>query len=227
MSRPASLSAFFFLAAASCSADTLNVYFTNLPATYQYGTYNGYAAAAINGIPNQYLICDDYAGDTVVPSPRTMIYDYSVLTGPNVLQYAMWGATPSAVVKYEEAAVLLFGLAQAGPNAAATTISDYQYALWNLMDPTAPLASGRSTQELALQSAALAMVGDASEQQFLSTAIYPSLKIYTPTAAFAGNQEFLQFVLTPVPEPSGRQLLTCILTACLIVFFVTRRAARK
>jgi len=227
MPRLTSSFAFLLLAAASCSADTITVYFTSLPVTNQYGTYNGYATATVNGIPNQYLICDDYAGETYMPSPRTMIYDYSALTGPNALQYAMWDTTPAGPTKYEEAAVLLYGLAQAGPKPSATIISDYQYALWNLMDPTAPLAPGRSTQEQALQSAALALVDDASQQSFLSSSVYPGLKIYTPTAAFAGNQEFLEFGQVTVPEPSNRQLLSGILVAGLIALFLTRRSHRK
>ncbi len=227
MPRLISSFALLLLAAASCFAETITVYFTSLPATVQYGTYNGYSTATVNGIPNQYLICDDYAGETVMPSPRTMIYDYSALTGPNALQYAMWDTTAAGVTKYEEAAVLLFGLAQAGPTPTATTISDYQYALWNLMDPTAPLAPGRSSPEQALQSAALAMVDDASQQSFLSANIYPGLKILTPTAAFAGNQEFLEFSQVTVPEPSSRQLLSGILVAGLIALFLTRRSHRK
>ena len=64
-----------------CYANTVTVYFTNLPATVENGTYNGFSIATVNGIPNQLLICDDYFDTTYMPSSSNMIYYDSMLTG--------------------------------------------------------------------------------------------------------------------------------------------------
>jgi hypothetical protein len=230
MLRLASL-AFGALFAAGCYADTVTIYFTGLPATYQNGSYNGYATAVVDGIPNQLLICDDYGGETYVPSPADMAYDFSTLTGNSPLEHAMWNsAAPASDVgtqKYDAAAVLLYDLSLAGPNASSATITDTQYALWNLMDPTAPYASGRSSQEQGLQTSALDEVTDPLKQSFLFAVVYPGLEIYTPTAQFATNQEFLQFAPGTVPEPSSGQLLAAIFVAALAAIYFSRRATRK
>jgi hypothetical protein len=100
--------------------------------------------------------------------------------------------------KYNEAAVLVYDLALM-PAASADAITDYQYALWNLMTPGVHFAAGRASQEQALQTSALAMVNDSAQAQFLSSKVYAYSEIYTPTAAYAGNQEFLEYA---TPEPN-------------------------
>jgi hypothetical protein len=52
----------------------------------QDGTYNGWAIATINGVYRQNVIRDDYTHETFVPS--SAVFDYSLLTGPDPLQYA-------------------------------------------------------------------------------------------------------------------------------------------
>ncbi len=184
-----------------CYANTVTVYFTNLPATVENGTYNGFSIATVNGIPNQLLICDDYFDTTYMPSSSNMIYYDSTLTGLNPLQYAMFAtATPAAnVQKYEEAAVLVYQLAQLGPQATGDQATDYNYALWNLMNPQAPLDPSRSAQEQALQAGALAQVTNPADTAFLTNSVYAYTNVYTPTAPFGGNQEFLQY---NAPEPA-------------------------
>src|ERR1700722_18039015 len=86
-----------------CGANTVTIVFTGLPAVYQNSTYNGFAIATVNGIPNQMLLCDDSADTTNVPS-NPIIYDYSNLVGSDPLQYARFTAAPE-VQNYEEAAV--------------------------------------------------------------------------------------------------------------------------
>ena len=83
-------------------------------------------------------------------------------------------------------------------NASADTITDYQYALCNLMTPSANLDPGRVSQEQALQSNALAMVNNSAEAEFLTSTVYAYITVYTPTAAYAGNQEFVEYA---TPEP--------------------------
>jgi hypothetical protein len=177
----------------ACYADTVTMFFTALPKTNENGTYNGFSTATVNGDPNQLLICDDYNDETIMPSSSNMIYDYSTLTGADPLQYAMFDKS-----KYDEAAVLIYELAEL-PNASADTVTDYQYALWNLMTPGASLDPSRVSQEQALQNNALAMVNNSTEAQFLTTTVYAYTKIYTPTAAYAGNQEFVEYA---TPEPN-------------------------
>jgi hypothetical protein len=177
----------------ACYASTVTVFFTGLPATDDNGTYNGFGIATVNGIPNQLLICDDYYDTTYVPSSSNMIYDYSMLTGADPLQYAMFNKA-----NYDEAAVLVYDLAQT-PSASATTIMDYQYALWNLMSPSVSLVAGRVAEEEALQTTALAMVNNAVDARFLSSTVYAYTDVYTPTAAYAGNQEFVEYA---TPEPN-------------------------
>jgi hypothetical protein len=177
----------------ACYADTVTMFFTALPKTNENGTYNGFSTAKVNGDPNQLLICDDYNDETIMPSSSNLIYDYSTLTGANALQYAMFDKS-----NYEEAAVLVYELAEL-PSASADIVTDYQYALWNLMTPSARLDPSRVSQEQALQNNALAMVNNLADAQFLTTTVYAFTEIYTPTAAYAGNQEFVEYA---TPEPN-------------------------
>jgi hypothetical protein len=185
-----------------------SIQFTGLPSNFQYGTYNGYASATIDGVPLQQVICDDYDHTTYVPS-GPLDYSLSTLTGQSPLQGARF-ADPSqlasAETKYEEAAILLNGLDQTGPGTLLDLTADYQYALWILFTPT--VAAPNATALTLLNDAARSMQqGGASNQ-----AIYSELRIYTPTAAYASNQEFLQlapsgvtfqsFAIDP-PDPSA------------------------
>lgn len=205
--------AFLFLPAGY--SDTVTVLFTALPSTLENGTYNGFSTATVNGIPLQMLMCDDYNDTTYMPSSSNLIYDSSKLTGANPLQYAMFdSSTPSAnLQKYDEAGVLTYELAQLGSGASADTVTDYQYALWNLMIPSAPLDPSHTSQEQTLQANALALVDNASQQAFLNAAIYPYINVYTPTAADKGNQEFLQYA---APEPNLAWFAGLVLASALI-----------
>jgi hypothetical protein len=207
------------LAALAAQASTVTVFFTALPSTlenYNYqtsnaspsATYNGYASATIDGFINQSLICDDYLSDTSMPSSSNLIYDYSTLGGTQPLQYARFTGV-NETRNYEEAAVLLVGLSNDIANHVATAkdITDIQYALWNLFDPSLTINSSQQGK----QTAALSIV-DAGGQSALND--YKQLVIYTPTAAYASNQEFLG-LNTPVgaPEPSAAPLLALLFGA--------------
>lgn len=179
------------LSVTACYADT--IFFTALPNTNMNGTYNGFATATVNGIPSQLLICDDYDDTTYMPSSSNLIYNELTLVGPNALQYARFNK-----LNYDEAAVLVYELAET-QSASATTITDYQYALWNLMTPGVSFVPGRASQEQALQTSALALVGNSADAAFLAGSVYAYTRIYTPTAAYASNQEFVEYV---APEPN-------------------------
>jgi hypothetical protein len=210
----------FLFSISVCGATTVTVFFTALPSVFENNTYNGFATATINGIPNQYLICDDYTDRTYMPSSENLIYDYSNLN-PTPLEHARYvspgGPTPSDVTKYEEAAVLLWQLTQLGASATPTAITDFQYAIWNLFSPSDP-ATFRPNQT-ALQNTALGLVN--SGQPWLTT-VYQELAIYTPTAKFGTNQEFLQLTQN-TPEPAMVGLLAGVLGVVGLVGQIRRR----
>lgn len=204
---------FPLLAGLSAEASTISMVFTALPSTYQNGTYNGFAAATIDGLPGQFVICDDYAHETYMPSSSELTFYESTLTGPNPLQYVRF-TDGDALLNYREAAVLLAQLSNlvADGHATGNDITNYQYALWNLFDPAgAPVTTAQQN----LQTSALNAV-----QEGGPTALdaYSRLVIYTPTAQFDSNQEFLRLnIPTGVPEPSAAPVLTLILgVACLV-----------
>jgi hypothetical protein len=195
----------------ACYGSTVTVFFTALPATIENGTYNGFSTATVNGIPSQLLICDDYDDTTYMPSSSNLIYDYSTLTGPDPLQYVRFNTA-----NYDEAAVLVWELAETR-NPSANTITDYQYALWNLMTPSASLVPGRVALEQALQTSALAMVDNPVDSQFLTSSVYNYIRIYTPTAAYASNQEFVEYA-TPEPNLAWPAAFLLLLGAAALRF---------
>jgi PEP-CTERM motif-containing protein len=205
-----------------CHGDTITMFFTALPSVQQNNnynnanstgeaTYNGYATATIGGIPMEDVICDDFDHTTYVPSSSNLIYDYSSLTGVEPLEYARF----QGIQNYETAAVLLTELG-AQVNPSANTVTDYQYALWNLFTPGS--APANLTQQN-LESAALSLVQSDSPT---ATASYSRLAIYTPTAPYASNQEFLG-LRTPTPEPATWLLL---LVGCALMAAGTRGLRR-
>jgi hypothetical protein len=179
-----------------CHADSVTMVFTTLPTVqqnYYYNnpdsngeTYNGFVGVTINGIPTQDIICDDLEHTTYVGTGDQLVYDYSTLTGPRPLQYARFTDTTA----YETAAVLLSQLASM-LNPAANTVTDYQYAIWNLFLPSTAINATQS----GLQSTARGMVSNATSSM---------LVIYTPTEAISSNQEFLGL---DAPEPGTAMLL--------------------
>jgi len=206
------------LLAGATSAQASNVILaaTGLPSTYENGnygssdaTYNGFVTATINGIPNQLILCDDAAHTTVVQSGN-MVYDFSSLGGAHQLQNARFTG-PNMVANYDEAAALLWELATYpdiyGVQPSANTITDYQYALWNIFDPynsvTNPNGVKVNSNQLALQTAAVNIVD--TEGAMLAADVYPNVEIYTPdpNGGSTGDQEFLQYA----PEPTSISLM--------------------
>jgi len=212
---------FVLVAAASPAfASTVAISFVSLPATQGNGTTNsqgntyvGEIGATIAGIPNQELVCDDFDATTYIPSSNI---DFSVetvssLAGVNFTNgYAVIsGDTLTETQAYETAAVLLTDL-EALPvtNGNAQAIADYQYAIWNLMLPNGvdgsyqdnPLDSNASSYQ---QTAFAAVLANSTSTQIDEK----SLVIYTPTAQYASNQEFLGLNTPTAPEPSSWVLM--------------------
>ncbi len=199
----------FSLLLATASAEASSIQFVSLPGNTQYGTFNGWVTSTVDGDPLQQLICDDYNHETYVPS-GPIDFTVSTLLGASILQYARFydpKAAAGSITRYEEAAVLLDGLRNTGPGSILDLTADYQYALWYLFTPTVNLPN--QTAKTLLNDAALTVAkGDAATQ-----ALYSELVVYTPTAKYSSNQEFLQlksplltgtvqdFPAGEVPEP--------------------------
>jgi hypothetical protein len=142
------------LLVAAWGAAGATIQFTALPLNYQYGTFNGFAFGAIDGAANQPLICDDYDHTTYVPS-GPLIYGSSTLTGSSPLAGARFsnaGDPDGSLLRYQEAAMLLYGLQNTGPSQLLDLTADYQYALWKLFTPSVQLPT--STAQTLLTDAA-------------------------------------------------------------------------
>ncbi|HWB83598.1 MAG TPA: PEP-CTERM sorting domain-containing protein [Bryobacteraceae bacterium] len=198
------------------------IQFTDLPENQSYGTYNGFSIATVDGLSDQLLICDDYDHTTYMPSPP-LTYTVSTLAGLDAMEDARFvspkGLSNADVTRYREAALLLDGLTSSGPNAPGSTIADYQYALWHLFTPSAPIYRPEQQQ---LLDTALARVesNDAALES-----IYSRLRIYTPAEGFTSNQEFLQE--SPVPEPGTMVLIGGALVIAAAVLRRSAAARRK
>ena len=204
------------LLVAAWGAAGATIQFTALPLNYQYGTFNGFAFGTIDGAANQPLICDDYDHTTYVPS-GPLIYDSSTLTGSSALvgaRFSNAGDPDGSLLRYEEAAMLLYGLQNTGPSQLLDLTADYQYALWKLFTPSVQLPTS-TAQTLLTDAAERVASGNPQDAE-----IYARLRILTPTEPFAANQEFLQLLDTapatvgrgpalgaPVPEPSSAILI--------------------
>ena len=197
------------LLCAACYASPADISFTGLPAVFQNNnynvpdatgaTYNGWSTATIDGVPGQLVICDDYSHTTYIPSSEEA--DLSTLTGPDPLQYARF----SGLQTYETAAVLVSELASLS-NPSDNTVTDYQYALWNLFDSAAP---ANATQQSLISDAQWLVLSDSP----LAEQAYARLAIYTPTEQYASNQEMLG--LLPTPEPATAPMLAALMVSLL------------
>ena len=137
-----------------------------------------------------------------------LTYSLSTLTGGSPLEYARFidpNHWDSTFVKYEEAAILLDGLRQTGPGLLLDLTADYQYALWLLFTPS--VVPPNATAQTLLNDATHSVQQGGAFNQLL----YSELRIYTPTTAYASNQEFLQMG-SPTSFPVNGDLLDPIAT---------------
>jgi hypothetical protein len=208
-------------AASVASASILPIAFTGLPQTQGNGTtnsqgntYNGEAFATIAGFSSQDLVCDDFDNTTYMPSGQI---DFSVesisnLSGADFTSgYAtVSGYTLTQAQAYDTEAVLLTELEALTANSAnAQAITDYQYAMWDLMLPNGGDSGMKDnpldSSALGDQQAAFAAV---QANTTSAQAAEHALVVYTPTASYSSNQEFLGLnTPTATPEPSTWVLL--------------------
>jgi len=214
----------------------VSVTFTALPAstvslegdTY----YAGFATATINGIPSQYLICDDFADHmsaTVFNGSDPLIYDYSTLSADIPLGNSAPVRFPLEMGPlYEQAAVLVYDLATAS-SPTGTQIGDYQAAIWSTLDPSQLPASSLDSNAQADITAAQQTLSTASAAWL--NALYASTNIYMPDAnsgysqyaSSGAPQEFLQYTPSAgTPEPG-----TALLGGALILAGVAFRRYRQ
>ncbi len=163
-------------------AGTLNV--TTLPAQTFDGYYVGPAAGFLDGSPVQW-ICDDFAHTTYVPST----FDVNVSTLP-LLPYARF-VGPEELANYEMASMLAYEMYQPGN---ASQVGAIQFAMWNLFDPSTPDPAGTATWLTWAQN------------QNRAAWDYSPVRVLTPTAAYASNQEGIVNAATPTPEPGSEVL---------------------
>jgi hypothetical protein len=183
------------LLCASGVAAGASIEFTGLPINTQFGTFNGFALATVDGVANQLLICDDFSHTTYMPS-GPLTYDGSTLSDSDPLEYARFATqndTSGSAQRYEEAALLLEGLSHTGPGELLDLTADYQYALWSLFTPSVPLPDV-TARTLLSNAEEAALAGSPQNLE-----VYSRLRILTPSEPFAGNQEFLQLLDSPPP----------------------------
>lgn len=224
---------FFAAASAACASSTVFITFTNLNADVQGNgttnsqgnTYNGETNATIAGIPNQVLICDDFSNSTDVPSGAI---DFSVntissLTATDVAFSSNFvqgltgeaAAGMSQIQAYETVAVLATDLETAGNT--AQQITDYQYAIWDLMEPNGVDGNNSSIKDNPLDANAAADLQTAftavitAPPSAATTNAENALVIYTPTSGFSSNQEFVGLnTPTSTPEPATWFLMAAL-----------------
>jgi hypothetical protein len=160
-------------------ATTLNL--TVLPANIYEGYYVGPAGGNLDGVTPLWLTCNDFNHRTGIPSS----FSVDISTLPS-LTYARFGNDAVALVKYERAAWLMWQM-PLNP----TEVGGIQFAMWNLFYPATPDPAGSDT-----------WLGKANAVD-VSTLNFSNIRVYTPTASFSANQEFLG----EVPEPASLALL--------------------
>jgi hypothetical protein len=67
------------------------------------------------------------------------------------------------------------------------------------------------------------MVSNAADAQFLTSTVYAYTQVYTPTAAYAGNQEFIEYA---APEPNLAWPVGFLLLLAAIGLKVQRNSQR-
>ncbi|MGO9241026.1 MAG: hypothetical protein ACLQBJ_09465 [Bryobacteraceae bacterium] len=171
------------LTLAMASAGTVTVAFTTLPVNQAGGYYVGFAQATVGASLDIDLLCDDIDHTTYVPSGPFSYY----LSSLPQLQNVRWtGPNQQAeLTNYETAAVLLYEFAALGA-VSNDTAGAYNFALWDLFDPSAPTYGTGPTGSAALLTGAESIVASGG-----IAAAYDELEVLTPTPGAASNQEFL------------------------------------
>lgn len=180
----------------------------NMPQWPYAGEYVGPIGATLDGTEIKGgIACVDITKNTGVPSS----FGVTISTLQDMTK-ARHGSDAATIVKYEEAAWLLGQIpSYTGQAGQAAQVGAIQFAMWKLFDPNIV------NDKLKNYSEALSAV---NSWWGLATAINPqnydfsSVRIYTPTAAYASNQEFMSggtinrsFTGNAVPIPASFVLL--------------------
>ena len=164
---------------------------TGLPAYTYDGEYVGPSTGNLNGGPTIWLYCDDFTGVATYPSS----YEVSFSAIPS-LQYAKFAQpgppTSQQIDNYERVSILDYEMTLAA-NQNATTIGGIQFAIWDIMDPSAPSPAGASSW--------IAWV------YAQNPANYDFTHVIVVTPVLASDQEFLIMTATPVPTPELETLV--------------------
>ena len=228
------------------ASTTVVITFTQLPGTSGNGTTltqsstpNGETQATVAGIAAEELVCDDFTQTTYVPSGAL---DYSVNTISSLTSSdvdfdsgTIGSTTLTQVQAYDTVAVLLTELEALTVNGTnAQAITNYQYAIWDLLSPNGSDGSNSSIKDGPLNSAAstdlttafndVKQSGTTNMNATQVAAAEAALVIYTPAAGYTSNQEFVG-LSTPqtttgnqgsTPEPSTWLLMSALgLILCL------------
>ena len=171
------------LTLAMASAGTVNVTLTTLPANQAGGYYVGFTQATVGDSLGIDLLCDDIEHTTYVPSGP---FSYYVSSLPQLQNVRWTGPNQQAeLTNYETAAVLLYEFAALGA-VSNDTAGAYNFALWDLFDPSAP-TYGRARQVPLRYS----LARRASSPVAASPPPTDELQVLTPTPSADSNQEFL------------------------------------
>lgn len=180
--------------ALNLAASGIKLTLTALPMYSYDGTYVGLSTAQLPDGSHLPLVCNDYSSKSYVGST----FEVTISSLDN-LGAVRFGADPNL---YERGALLLSRLPGAGP----AGVTAYQFAIWNLFDSGVNI-SGVPGAQAALNWSATAVNAPWN---------YSDIRIYTPTAPYASNQEFMSGTATPLtgtPEPASLVLLGSALIA--------------
>lgn len=178
-------SAMSLVAASSAMASTVTIANSLSGLTYYDGEYCGKIGATLDGSTaiSGGMACVDiskhsYLGYTIGVNISTL--------QPTDMTNARFGSDSATIIKYEEAAWLLGQI----PSHAAQT-GEIQFAIWRLFDPgyTFLANADRTAVTIALEDS---WMGQAQAALIIPQNYdFSSVRIYTPTADYASNQEFM------------------------------------
>jgi hypothetical protein len=157
------------------------------------GTLDGTTAIS-GGIACVDIASTSFFGSTIGVTINTL--------QPLNMTTARYGSNDAAILKYEEAAWLL---GQIPSHATPDQVGNIQFAIWRIFNNDYVNAhyTNFSDSDLAAQISWLEQAAAINPTLY----DFSSVVIYTPTSAYASNQEFMSGAATHVPVPSTVLLL--------------------